>query len=668
MLLSYPSGRSERFFLSLAILVASLSLTCHSTLPALAQEITGDAGLAGLQTLSQRLDALEPLLNERELASPEEDLKKVQQAYDELVQYLGATTDSANGQAWLTYIDVPEEILDRSDVSRPLPTAESMNLLRRRLSRNLVGIEREPLLRFRQATRTLASRLSIWQRREREQIARAALRRLSSFFKDGRVPSGSAEIAELNRYLWYVDSTGMLPEAVEMIRREFGQPNVRVVVGASFLRDVYRQPISVDGPSDEWILGTRVLSDTSLRGNVSVELVPSADTAQLKLVLDADFSSEGIGYNRGVKVFNEGIGKVQATRVLTLGNAGLKAQPVQVAANLDTTIKNIVHPCNLVRKIASRKASQQKAAANSIATDRLANRVRNQFQDETDSRLAESDGERLRSIDLLLQRLDVSPIERQWSSTDDALELILRAAAPTQVTTCVEPPAIDKSSMNGSDRLVLQLHQSVIENTATEVLGERTLDEKNFDEFGRTLFATGLIPVRTQLSATDEESSREEERSNRPLSIEFLGVSPVIFDVRDGQIRTAVRGVFSTQGNRDRSLLEIAATYRFEKSEEGTPSLIRVGESTVTFLDEAGRPKRGLLLGGVANVVRQRALQLLPQNVPLPPLNWPGAQESASGMAENSASSVEQVTSGSTQQLVVDELVAEDGWITVRFR
>lgn len=666
MILTHPSGRPCRSCFAQCIQVTSFVLISISAWNGvtwcIAQEITRAISSESLSTLSQRLDALGPLLEKRELASPEKDLAAVQKAYDELVSYLTESSDPANRDAWLTYIDVPEEISDRSNAASSLPNADSLNSLRWRLSRNLPGIEREPLVRFRQATRHLAARLSIWQRREREQIAKAALKRLSAFFSDGKVPTGSAEVAELNRFLWYLDATGMLPEASEMLRREVGQPNVRVVVGDDFLREVYRQPVVIDGPSDEWILGTRVVSDTSLRGNVSVELLPSRNTAKLQLILDADFFSEGIGYNRGVRVFNEGIGDVQATRVLTLGNTGFSAQPVQASADLDTNIKGVSHQCKLVRKIASRRAAEQKSEANSIATGRLVNRVRHQFQNETDARLAQSDGERLRSIDLLLRRLDVSPIEREWSSTKDALELTLRAASPTQVTTAIAPPEIESPQ-----RLVLQLHQSVIENTATEVLGGRTLDEKDFDEFGRTLFASGLVPVRAQLSEAGNKEDAAIDRSTRPLTIEFLGISPIIFDVRGGEIRTAVRGVFSTQGSRDRSLLEIAAIYRFEKALEGSPRLIRVGETSVTFLDEAGKPKRGILLGGVANVVRQRALQLLPENVPLPPLNWPrsAADSSAvSGRANQSpdAKSTDQL------QLYVDELVAEDGWITARFR
>ena len=73
-----------------------------------------------------------------------------------------------------------------------------------------------------------------------------------------------------------------------------------------------------------------------------------------------------------------------------LNEGTLSTSSARVSTNLQTTIHSIEHRLNLVRKIASRKAAQQKPQADAIAEHRLQSRIQEQFSQRVHEQMAEA--------------------------------------------------------------------------------------------------------------------------------------------------------------------------------------------------------------------------------------------------------------------------------------
>lgn len=637
--------------------VFAVGLLLSVSRPAEAQEVR-----PGRQRVVELLRRAADRLRPETLASSQTQRENLLERYAELEAYLAREADAKNAEAWLEYIGFEDAIGDSADVKSDAQQVDALREVYWRLARNVAGLERAPVEAFRKQLRRYVTRLTIGEGPAAVRRLSGGLRSIADTLADPSEPLSAEQWGEIGFYLPYLRATAAEPEAVEVLQKQFSLPSVQLWVGSAMIEDLAVRPVDRERPSDECILGTRVLSNTWLRGQLTAQLLPSVAGAELEIQLRGQFESQGTGYQRKVRVYNRGEADVVVLRRMKLTEQGIEAGEVEVDANLETEILGVSHPSPLVRRIATRKAAEQQPRANRIAESRLEEKLASEFREQLDAQL--DDGQLLPgslAADIT-KRLDIYSPAMQWSSTNERLRIAFSPSNEDQISTDTLPPPVV-----GDEDFIVQVHESAVQSVSTWVLGRRRLLDTELEGFAR-----GLAP-RLDAEAGATETGPEEEgdgisnggeqsaeagegvnsaestsaREQEPIEIQFANKSPIIFAAQDGGVEIGLYGQFR---QRERTVvpLRISAEFRPEYADGRVVRLIR--ESDVRIVDPLGA--RSLARTAVKSAVKAKFEEVFPEQVEVEPIDIPVANPNIGVVS---------------RKLILKQLTAKHGWITAAF-
>ncbi len=395
-------------------------------------------------------------------------------------RYLGGA-ESTNAKAWFKFL-MWKELL--AEVAKNEPNLRTLTDVELRYQQNIPGLEYAP---FQDMRRAIAEYIDA----ERfggnpEGTIKALDEQLVRLIKTVDPQSEATELErsrEIGQIADYLISSNQAPELVAAFRSAYSQPNVRVMVGESFVNRAIGRPVNQPNPVDECVLGTRVLGNSIINGNVFADLVPQNNGVGLQLTLSGQFASNNIGYNRGVKVYTTGSSPVYASKRITITPEGTQTQPAVASTNLQTNINEIEHRLRIVRRIATRKAAEQQPEANAIGQYRLQTRLARQFNDQIEQQLAQGGGNldglnRLNQERVELKRLGVPKPTWSLNSSNSHIHATFKEAAAAQLAAPIGLP-VNLSNSN----ITAEVHQSLPMNLAESVLGGRTLHSWEMDDW-----------------------------------------------------------------------------------------------------------------------------------------------------------------------------------------
>jgi hypothetical protein len=262
--------------------------------------------------------------------------------------------------------------------------------------------------------------------------------------------------------------------------------------------------------------------------------------------MNANFSSNNIGYNRGVKVHTTGYSPIQASKLITFTPSGTITQPAVASTHLQTQINSIEHKLRIVRRIASRKAAEQKPQANAIGESRLQSRLAEQFNQQIETQLAQSNT-RLDVLDqnrVELVRLGLPKPTWGLNSTDSQILAQFNEVGATQFAA----PRASNLPKPMSD-VVAEIHQSLPINVAETVLGGRTIHSWEMDDLVRQY--TPNVPAELQ-----------KESEGETWSLTFAEHNPVEVDFANGLATVSLRISKLGRGTQElREAVTISAKY-----------------------------------------------------------------------------------------------------------
>lgn len=535
--------------------------------------------------------------------------ERVKNATDGLADYLFRRTSGERAANWLDYVDA-DPLIDAITGDKSASEIETAaRSLQNRLVGNIVGLEMPPLLKLRQETETLIAAVRYT---DPDRSLRLVQQQLDSLIK--RLESESLntpqEAAELSLLVQLLDQSNQVPEVVTQLFDAFSRPNLVVTVDSRIIQDVIGRPVDRMRPVRDCILGTRIIGNGRLQGQVSGRLVPCLGRVQVDLVLTGQFRSDSVGYNGPVRLPSVGRGAITATRSIWIGEDGVSLSNVSSSVSLDTTVTSIQHPLRIVRRIASKQVAAKKPQADQIARERFRNQVVTDFSNQT-SEAAQRIGtgpmgssslpskvSPLNDARVTLKRLNLSPPSRSIGSTSHSVFAQVTQRTGKQLAAISSPPSpgAPGSGIVSGDA-TLQMHESLIENLASTVLGGRTITGQQIDQLISSVKDTSISRA-TPGSAIEAPPEKFE--------IEFASLRPIIFELRDQKIRVGIRGNRFSQDGRDlRSSLEITATYE-PVDMGGYKVLRRAGSVDVDF------PGSGRI--GMQKVAQRRSIQKLFNN------------------------------------------------------
>jgi hypothetical protein len=516
-------------------------------------------------------------LNAATLPSVSDAQSKLASAMQRLENFL-IPNQSPNGAKWMKFLHWDQL---KVIVANPDATASDYAAIETRFRQNYVGLEARPFTDVRDALVAMVHALRFGK--NSEQTMTLLSRRLEELDQHLQEHSVADEELERSRdtglllsYLWDSRQT---PKLRSIIRKEYSQPNMQIVVKESLANKAIGRPVLQTNPVSEVILGTNMTGCATIDGQLECCFVPNSQNAQLQLIMSGKVSSDNVGYNRGVRIDSRGYSNVHVSRSLTLvpsasDGVRLSAGPVCIDSDFCSVIDSISHRSNLVRNIANKKVAKSKSQADTIAEGRLQKRVTDQFRQQTDQQLSQNNGNGL----VVMDRLALERPTTNGFTTDEELHLYLDHGRPYQL---LAPVACPLPVPDGD--IVVRVHQSVVMNYGDSILGGRIIRSEELPDLAKQIL--GKVP--------EEMLNQEDER---PWSITLAPFHPIEMDLRNGQIEITVRLTRMERGDQvlDQSLT-VTAVYA-PNAVDGRTELVRQGDVRIDLVGRQGRGTRGVTL------------------------------------------------------------------------
>lgn len=516
-------------------------------------------------------------LNAATLPSVSDAQSKLATAMQRLENFL-IPNQSPNGAKWMKFLHWDQL---KAIVANPDATASDYAAIEARFRQNYVGLETRPFTDVRDALVAMAHALRFGK--NSEQTMTLLSRRLEELDQHLQEHSVADEELERSRdtglllnYLW---DSRQAPKLRSIIRKEYSEPNMQIVVKESLANKAIGRPVLQTNPVSEVILGTNMTGCATIDGQLECCFVPNSQNAQLQLIMSGKVSSDNVGYNRGVRIDSRGYSNVHVSRSLTLvpsasDDVRLSAGPVCIDSDFCSVIDSISHRSNLVRNIANKKVAKSKSQADTIAEGRLQKRVTDQFRQQTDQQLSQNNGNGL----VVMDRLALERPTTNGFTTDEELHLYLDHGRPYQL---LAPVACPLPVPDGD--IVVRVHQSVVMNYGDSILGGRIIRSEELPDLAKQIL--GKVP--------EEMLNQEDER---PWSITLAPFHPIEMDLRNGLIEITVRLTRMERGDQvlDQSLT-VTAVYA-PNAVDGRTELVRQGDVRIDLVGRQGRGTRGVTL------------------------------------------------------------------------
>jgi hypothetical protein len=579
-------------------------------------------------------------------------------------------------KAWTTYL-----LLDRlqpvlADDFRP--TSESLadlDEVLRRFHANQPGLELPVFTNVAKAIaryRSLATWAATARVRDSRPLYERYLTDLAKLLERHRERGTVETTRQVARALGVVDSLGQSPDFVKTARSAYAHSNVFGAVSTAFITRAPNRPVDRITPVRDCILGTSIFGSAHTLGGVKYVVENSADSIQLAIYFSGEAHSRTRGFHKPVQVNSTGVTTFWATKTVALTDDQFISTPAVADASTHTQIHSIQKTGGqfahrLIEKIAWKRAAEQKGQAEAVSSAHTRERVLREFEEIVVHDLAAARVQYDAKIRAPLVRRGASPEYLQMTSAAQGVSLETLFATRSQLGASGPPPRM----MPGHD-LAVQIHESAINNYLPLALASARIAQQTADHppdlKGNVpnwlkLMSVGRPNLAAAASAgaeiVDEAKQRVKDAVGvepnvtpppfKPYSITLNADAPATVHFDDGKIEIRVRAAVLASDESEYKNWDFIVTYQI--TQNGDRILLkRVGEIEAfpTGFDVEWPRQLSAEETGFRSVLkknmnaRANAGQSFPKEIPIEPVRL-----SRFGV------------------LVLRELVADDGWLTV---
>ena len=510
--------------------------------------------------------------------------ERVVQRAKDLVAFVNRASSGKRREGWMEYLDLhplQEAISGDESVAKTYREAVA---LQQRLFGTAPGLEFKAFRSLRDAVDRLIPALKYSRKERLTPLLSKKIESDAEEISEMELIPTPEESSTANRLMALLSETNQTSYASDVLRQNFGHPNIAVWVGEGVVQRVVSRPVHETTPVIDCILGTSINGNATLTGNVSADVFPMQGAIGLNVSLAGNVVSRNRGYHKPVSLITSSYGNVLSSRTLYISEAGIAMEPTYTQATVRTEINQINHRFRFVRRIARRKAAESKPQTDRIALDKLRSKVGEQFSDETAKAGSVQIPDLMEKARPVLRRLDIPEPARLIGSTQDSIYLRSTIQRGNQLAAPNAAPPINRSY-----DAAIQLHESAINNTVGYLLAGRTITQQQIDNLmsqaGRSTTASKPNSnASSGSSILDEAKDKGEEKEEEPFEIDFSKTRPIIFEARDGKVRLGVGGTRFAQGKRElKKVVEITALYVPGTTPEGAVILVREGEVEIAF-------------------------------------------------------------------------------------
>lgn len=555
--------------------------------------VTADETTQWLQLIEQSKSELDP----NRLPSQEQTEADVVAAMNAADAFFQRVTNPTNHDAWMRFLDFgPLQSAIEGDESVAKRGNAAVELSQR-LSGPEEGLELSRLVALRESLDRYLAALRYGNPERGLAVIERQLETLAGILSSEENANeqtestprtladlSGEEVAQIESIVETLAAANQASDLVSRITGRYSSPNLRAFVDGRVISDAITRPVNNPERVNDCLLGTRIIGDARVVGNVTGSLLQSEGNIRLLIRLDGQFSTSTKGYNGPVTLRSSGFGQVYAARQLVITEKRVFAGEPIATASLSTQINQINHPLKLVRKIASKKAAEMKPQAEAISRRKLQDRVLEGFRQQTDEEASRTFPDLDAKMRPWLRRLDLPAPTRTIGSTTDAVHVRATMRRPFGLSAPGEGPSLSmvrtatsSGTYPGGYSAAIQVHESILNNTVMKLLAGETFTPEKL----RDLTSSFGIPSDKDASAETDVTDDEPAES---FEVDFSGFRPVYFEARDQTLRIGLRGDRFAQGDRELDRrLEVSAVYRPAITEDGRMILIRDEDIDLKF-------------------------------------------------------------------------------------
>jgi hypothetical protein len=542
---------------------------------------------------------------------------------------------SPSGADWKQYLDWPA--LSAEAASGADADLATLRRLQKLLDAEENGLEMPEFAAVRRAVTGYAEAAEAAKDPQAEARYAQRIDKLAAAIAAGAATGTPESLDPVGPLLARLEESGQAPATVARVRGALNRPNLYLDVDESLLGGAVNRAVDEVSPVNDTVLGTRIRGSGHTKGLVFLDFVPGLSQAVVDLKLDATNHSNTRGSQGPVTVHTLGTTKVDARKRILIDDQRVASLPVEATASTDTQTAGIGVASRfgkrLIRKIASRKIAEMRPQAEAISSQKARERVREQFEEQTASAIAQASRDYQTKFRRPLMERGWYPELLQMSTSDSRLSVTARKALADQIAAFTAPPAVDSDAV-----LAARVHETLVNNAAEITLGGRTITQKFVEE--QIKKNNGTLP-----------ESLANDGDQQPWSITFAKRKPVELDADDSRVKVTVRGSRFTSGEREFPAMDISAAYRIEPAPGGI-RLVRDGDVQIypPGFVPGGAEKLTVQETSLRRILQKRFNKVFKEVTDVEPLKMPGQLASAG-------------------PLPMEQLVArKDGWVAVGWR
>jgi hypothetical protein len=547
--------------------------------------------------------------------------------------------DGKNGAAWKRYL-LLDDLAATIHTSNAEPSDDTLQAALKRSRSDFPGLER-PVCQYVASALEQYIRIAGKQARTvtEEEVAQKLDLLSQQLAELGASPSPES-IGKVAEQLGWLTDRGIETELVAEVRARLSQPNLRVQVSQELIESgSLRRIDDAPRPVRDVILGTNIVGTGRTTGWVRTRLLPDSGRALLETTITATNRAQTVGYNGPARIGSTSTTQLSGAKRFYLDPTGFHVWQACSCAEAHSQICGIWSNKHgvmdrIVRRVASKRAAQQKRTAEQIASRHAESQLNARVDVEANAQLGRAHADFLSKIRNPLLRVGQWPRQLQMRSTGGQFQLVALHDSSSHLASPLPAPALTESAT-----MAVQFHESLINNYGDGLLAGRTLHQVELDKLSLQLFGR-----RPKQLAYDEEKG--------PWEITFANLAPVVLRVDGGRASLTVRGRrFGSEVRTIETPLDVTAHYKLVR-ENNAAKAIREGDDIEVYptgFVPGGDRKMSLRQSRDASYVRNRFDDFFTPEITSQGLVLPGQWAQAG-------------------RLELVELTADHGWVTLAWR
>ena len=412
----------------------------------------------------------------------------------------------------------------------------------------------------------------------------------------------------VGRTLGWLNERDLALPLVVAVRQHLCRPTLYITATLESLAAGIDRSISDRADVCETILGTRYVGCSDIDSHVHLTLRTDSEQMAMVFHLDTIARARTTGYRGSAKVSSHSTTEVQGWKEILIAADGFRPLPAESLGTTSSRITGFSWSRLFGHAVARQQACRSKPATDCEVVARAQRRVRLELDRQVGDMVDSLQRDYLYQVRMPLVIHGLLPNSVRCESRTDSLQVAATQASYRQLAASSDPPG------RGLSDVAIQVHASLVNNTAETVLGGKTFGEEQWREPFVELF--GKSPEALRLAHPD-----------RPWSISFEEQQPLELQLDGRSIAIRIRARRLEVGDQAYPAVEISAKYQLVVDEPGFVCQ-RDGPLEVVLPQSRSESNLGLRQQVLRSMVRKRfdpifAAEFRLDRLPLPP-PWRG--------------------------------------------